>query len=64
MNEAKSRINILNGVVAGFSTFVGMTLTRIFLGEEPFLTRVLLSIVIAVVTALCLNFAIKIFKKI
>ena len=63
MNEARSQINILNGVVAGFSTFVGMTLTRFSLGEEPFLTRVLLAVVIAGVTALSLNFAIRVFRK-
>ena len=63
MNEAKSRVNILDGVVAGFSAFVGMTLTRIFSDEEPILIRVSLGVVIAVVTALCLNFAIRIFRK-
>jgi|688.fasta_scaffold375099_2 hypothetical protein len=63
MNEAKSRVNILDGVVAGFSAFVGMTLTRIFSDEEPILIRVSLGVVIAVVTALCLNSVIRIFRK-
>ena len=63
MNKVKSPINILNGVVAGFSAFVGMILTRIFFGEESLLIRVSLGVVIAVVTALCLNFAIRIFRK-
>jgi hypothetical protein len=34
-----------------------------FLGEESLLIRVSLGVVIAVVTALCLNFAIRIFRK-
>ncbi len=63
MNKAKSPTNILNGVVAGFSAFVGMILARIFFGEESLLIRVSLGVVIAVVTALCLNFAIKIIRK-
>jgi len=63
MNKVNSPINILNGVVAGFSAFIGMTLTRIFFGEESLLIRVSLGVVIAVVTALCLNFAIRIFRK-
>jgi len=63
MNKVKSSINILNGVVAGFSAFIGMILTRIFFGEESLLMRVSLGVVIAVVTALCLNFAIRIFRK-
>ena len=63
MNEAKSRVNILDGVVAGFSAFIGMILTRVFFGEESLLIRVSLGVVIAVVTALCLNFAIRIFRK-
>ena len=63
MNKAKSPINILNGVVAGFSAFIGMALTRVFFGEESLLIRVSLGVVIAVVTALCLNFAIRIFRK-
>jgi hypothetical protein len=63
MNKAKSPINILNGMVAGFSAFIGMILTRMFLGEESLLIRISLGVVIAVVTALCLNFAIRIFRK-
>ena len=63
MNKAKSPINILNGVVAGFSAFIGMVLTRVFFGEESILIGVSLGVVIAVVTALCLNFAIRIFRK-
>ena len=63
MNKAKSPINILNGVVAGFSAFIGMILTRVFFGEESLPIRVSLGVVIAVVTALCLNFAIRIFRK-
>ncbi len=63
VNKVKSPVNILNGVVAGFSAFIGMILTRMFLGEESLLIRVSLGVVIAVVTALCLNFAIRIFRK-
>ena len=63
MNKVKSPINILNGVVAGFSAFIGMILTRVFFGEESLLIRVSLGVVIAIVTALCLNFAIRIFRK-
>lgn len=63
VNKVKSPVNILNGVVAGFSAFMGMILTRMFLGEESLLIRVSLGVVIAVVTALCLNFAIRIFRK-
>ncbi len=63
MNKVKSPINMLNGVVAGFSAFIGMILTRVFFGEESLLIRVSLGVVIAVVTALCLNFAIRIFRK-
>jgi hypothetical protein len=63
MNKVKSPINILNGVVAGFSAFIGMMLTRIFFGEETLLIRVSLGVVIAVVTALSLNFAMRIFRK-
>lgn len=63
VNKVKSPINILNGVVAGFSAFIGMILTRMFLGEESLLIRISLGVVIAVVTALCLNFAIRIFRK-
>ena len=63
VNKVKSPVNILNGVVAGFSAFIGMILTRVFFGEESLLIRVSLGVVIAVVTALCLNFAIRIFRK-
>jgi hypothetical protein len=63
VNKVKSPVNILNGVVAGFSAFIGMILTRMFLGEESLLIRISLGVVIAVVTALCLNFAIRIFRK-
>ena len=63
MNKVKSPINILDGVVAGFSAFIGMIVTRMSLGEESLLIRVSLGVVIAVLTALCLNFAIRIFRK-
>jgi len=63
MNGGKSRVNILDGVVAGFSAFIGMTAERIFFGEQSFLIRVLLGVMIAVTTALCLNFALRTFRK-
>ena len=63
MNKVKSPINILDGVVAGFSASIGMIVARIFFGEESLLIRVSLGVVIAVLTALCLNFAIRIFRK-
>ena len=63
MNEGKSQVNILDGLVSGFSAFIGMTVERIFFGEQSFLIRVLLVVMIAVMTALCWSFAIKIFRK-
>jgi hypothetical protein len=63
MNEGKSQVNILDGVVAGFSAFIGMTVERIVFGEQPFLIRSFLVVTIAVMTALCLNVAIRTFRK-
>lgn len=63
MNEGKSRVNILDGVVAGFSAFIGMTVERIFFGEQSFLIRVSLVVMIAVMMALSLSFALRTFRK-
>ncbi|MCE2760565.1 MAG: hypothetical protein LW713_05905 [Acetobacteraceae bacterium] len=63
MNERKSESNLRNGIIAGVAASVGMMLGHIFFDEQPVLIKGVLSVVIAVTTALCLNVVVKIFRK-
>ncbi len=63
MNQEKPQFNIGNGIVAGVSVVVGMTVTRMFFDEQTILIKGLSSLVIGLVTVLFLNVAIKTFRK-
>lgn len=63
MNERKSEFNLRNGIIAGVAASVGMMLGHIFFDEQPVLIKGVLSVVIAVTTALCLNVVVKSFRK-
>jgi hypothetical protein len=59
MSEVKPQFNLRNGLLAGFSAFVGMTVTRIFSDEESLLIRILISSTVAAMTYLCVNFVMR-----
>ena len=63
MNEPKSQFNLRNGIVAGISAFAGMMLARMFFDEQSALTKGLLSVVMAVLIALSLDFTLKALRK-
>lgn len=63
MTEEKPQFNIGNGMVAGVSVIIGMTVTQMFFHEQTILIKGLISVVIGLATVLFLNVAIKTFRK-
>ncbi|MCA3424785.1 MAG: hypothetical protein INF81_17690 [Roseomonas sp.] len=63
MTEETPQFNIGNGMVAGVSVIIGMTVTQMFFHEQTILIKGLISVVIGLATVLFLNVAIKTFRK-